>query len=474
MKRPALLSIALLSLPVAVLTTTVVIAAPNFELERRQQQVRPLPGKLDRVLMVNDNNPELITTEGILISTFPSKKTQNSSPETDKSNLSVPLNGRFDLFSHHVYAGHPDHLESTLWLAVLAQPLGNKPVQLTLLKGSTALSQATEAEQTAAPFLPLPTLMAETTSPIAAGPGSRVAGDLLRGTLASELPMHWEIQPSSPSTLVVLPIPVAGLDPLLNGRNLQMQFQSSGPISLATLAAYGNPKVAPPLSRWVELLKSGKLSAKEHRPTPRGSSGKIIYSRVSGVQLGSTWKATLTDPSSPVLKAVNTPISWPISSLEKGSLGTGQVQTAELEAFYQGTAWAAHGNYGVEYDLTLPIHNGYKQTKSFLLTLESPLKNDNNNASLDFRTSTTGPVMYRGLIEVSGLNSKTRQPMGRSRFHLVLRQGQKGPDLGLITLEPGETRNVRVRLIYPADATPPQVLTLLPVKQSKSTPDINP
>jgi hypothetical protein len=286
--------------------------------------------------------------------------------------------------------------------------------------------------------------------------------------------MHWEIQPSSPSTLVVLPIPVAGLDPLLNGRNLQMQFQSSGPISLATLAAYGNPKVAPPLSRWVELLKSGKLSAKEHRPTPRGSSGKIIYSRVSGVQLGSTWKATLTDPGSPVLNAVNSPISWPISSLEKGSLGTGQVQTAELEAFYQGTAWAAHGNYGVEYDLTLPIHNGYKQTKSFLLTLESPLKNDNNNASLDFRTSTTGPVMYRGLIEVSGLNSKTRQPMGRSRFHLVLRQGQKGPDLGLITLEPGETRNVRVRLIYPADATPPQVLTLLPVKQSKSTPDINP
>ena len=64
--------------------------------------------------------------------------------------------------------------------------------------------------------------------------------------------------------------------------------------------------------------------------------------------------------------------------------------------------------------------------------------------------------------------------MGRSRFHLVLRQGQKGPDLGLITLEPGETRNVRVRLIYPADATPPQVLTLLPVKQSKSTPDIYP
>ena len=64
--------------------------------------------------------------------------------------------------------------------------------------------------------------------------------------------------------------------------------------------------------------------------------------------------------------------------------------------------------------------------------------------------------------------------MGRRRFHLVLRQGQMGPDLGRISLTPGETRDVRIRLIYPADATPPQVLTLLPVKQSKTTPDINP
>jgi hypothetical protein len=31
-----------------------------------------------------------------------------------------------------------------------------------------------------------------------------------------------------------------------------------------------------------------------------------------------------------------------------------------------------------------------------------------------------------------------------------------------------------VRLIYPADATPPQVLSLLPVKQSESSPVILP
>ena len=133
----------------------------------RHSQVRALPGHLDDVLMVNDNNPELITGEGILISTFP-----------QAPGLNVALNGRFDLFSHHVYAGQPDQLDSTLWLAVVAQPAGEAPVTLRLLQGSTSLSQATLKGQTASPFLPLPTLMAESGTPVASGPGSKVAGDL--------------------------------------------------------------------------------------------------------------------------------------------------------------------------------------------------------------------------------------------------------------------------------------------------------
>ena len=40
------------------------------ELIVRPQIVRPLPGGLDSVLMVNDNNPELIKDDGILLSTF--------------------------------------------------------------------------------------------------------------------------------------------------------------------------------------------------------------------------------------------------------------------------------------------------------------------------------------------------------------------------------------------------------------------
>ena len=435
-------------------------AARSFE---RQQQVRPLPGELDQLQLLNDNNPELITGEGVLVSTFP-----------DNQGLNVAFDGRFDLFSHHVYAGKAEELTSTLWLAVLAQPLGPDPVTIDVIGGSTSLSQGTQPGQTAAPFLPLPSLMAETTTPIASGPGSRVAGDLLRGDQAPELPKQIKIAPGHASALLVLPIPVAGLDPLLNGRNLQLRLKSSAPVYLATVAAYGNNERPPSDQRWRALLNSGTRSPKEHQPTPRGSKGRMIYSRVSGVQIGSTWTGTLSDPGSNTLSINEAPISWPISSLERGDLGTAQVQTAELQTFDKGTAWAAHGNYGVEYDLTLPLRNPDHTTRTVAIALESPDKRGSSNVKLQFNPGNSGPVMFRGPIEVTGLDGDNGKAMGRRRFHLVLRRGQEGPQLGTVSLAPGESRRVRVRLVYPADATPPQVLTVLPVKQSKSSSDVHP
>ncbi|QNI41785.1 DUF3370 domain-containing protein [Synechococcus sp. A15-28] len=450
-------SLVLLGAVIAGLTAGVAPSA-IADVIQRQQSVRSLPGQLDAVLMVNDNNPELIKEDGILLSTF---------PDGGDASISVDLSGRFDLFSHHVYAGTDETLDSTLWLALLMAPIGDEDVTLTLIEGSTSLSQATEPGQTAAPFLPLPPLMRETNDVIAAGPGSRVAGDLLKGREAQELsPRRWTLKPGSPTVVLQLPIPVQGLDPLLNGRNLQLRLHSSAPVALATLAAHGDGHQAPNVQDLIDLLSSGELSGKEHNPTPRGSKGKIIYSRVSGVQIGSRWQTRITDPGSTTLSIQNEPVSWPISSLERGSLGTGQVQTAELQALYPGTAWAAHGNYGVEYDLTLPLKNSGAAAQTLSLALESPLKTDQASDALRFRSSLSGPVMFRGPVEVVGLDDADGSPYGRQTVHLVLRQGQEGASLGQVTLKPGEARDVRIRLIYPADATPPQVLTVRPVKQS--------
>jgi hypothetical protein len=429
--------------------------------------VVPLPGGLDAVLMVNDNNPEVISAPGVLLSTFPAAGRRHAG-----AHLDVQLNGRFDLFSHHVYAGKPDSLDSTLWLAVLAQPRGNSPVTLKLLAGSTALSQATAAGQAAAPFLPLPALLPQDGT-VFAGPGSRVASELLNRERSAEIPQQWTLLPGQPTTLLVLPLPVRGLDPLLNGRNLQLRLQSDGPLSLATVAGSGRGDAPPEPASWAALL-DGPLSPREHSPTARGSSGPIVYSRVSGVQIGSRWSATLTDPGRPWLSASRAPISWPISSLERGSLGTGQVQTAELQRFYPGTAWAAHGNYGVEYDLTLPLRNPGTAPLQLKLQLDSPLKHDQPLGGLRFRPEPSRAVMFRGTVEVSGLDGENGRPAGRRQFHLVQRAGQQGPALGTVSLAAGASRQLRVRLIYPADATPPQVLSLLPaeapVKQSPAPP----
>jgi hypothetical protein len=445
----------------------------------RPQTVAPLSGRLDRVLLVNDNNPELIREPGILLSTFPGQG--RSQPE---AHLNLPLNGRFDLFSHHVFAGKADQLNSTLWLAVLAQPRGPQPVTLELLAGSTALSQATDRIQPQAPFLPLPDLMPQDGATYA-GPGSRVATELLGRQRSPLLPERWSLPPGQPTTLLVLPLPVRGLDPLLNGRNLQLRLQSSGPVSLATLAAFGRGNEPPAPSSWAALLDGG-LSPREHSPTPRGSKGGMVYSRVSGVQVGSVWRSRLSDPGKNWLSVSRAPISWPISSLERGTLGSGQVQTAELQAFYPGTAWAAHGNYGVEYDLSIPLRNDTTKPVALQLALESPLKGDAASGGLRFHsTSGSRPVMFRGTVEVTGLDGATpgSRPLGRRSFHLVQRAGEPSPAFGTISLAPGASRQLQVRLIYPADATPPQVLSLLPlpdpavnpaVKQSESTPATRP
>ncbi len=421
----------------------------------RPQQVAPLPGGLDPVLMVNDNNPELILEPGILLSTFEGKG--RPFPE---AHLNLPLNGRFDLFSHHVYAGTAQTLESTLWLAVVAMPRQAAPVQLRLVSGATSLSQATSPGQASAPFLPLPRLLPQDGSTYA-GPGDRVTTELLSQQTSPQLPQRWSLPAGQLTPLLVLPIPVKGLSPLLNGINLQLRLESSGPISLATLASVGGDQ--PPAPEVWQALLNGPLSPKEHTASPRGSQGPFAYSRVSGVQIGSVWRGQVTDPGKTWLSVSRAPISWPISSLVRGSHGTGQVQTAELKASYPGTAWAAHGNYGVEYDLRLPLRNDTGRPVSLQLALESPLKGDKPLGGLKFRQGPGGSIWFRGSLEVAGLDGPEGKPLGREGFHLVLRSGQEGPSLGTVTLAPGGQRQLRLRLLYPADATPPQVFSLLPL-----------
>jgi hypothetical protein len=45
-------------------------------------------------------------------------------------------------------------------------------------------------------------------------------------------------------------------------------------------------------------------------------------------------------------------------------------------------------------------------------------------------------------------------------FHLVQKRGQQGEPLITLKMPPGDRRWVKFDVIYPADASPPQVLTV--------------
>ena len=93
--------------------------------------------------------------------------------------------------------------------------------------------------------------------------------------------------------------------------------------------------------------------------------------------------------------------SYALSTLRGGSLGTGQVQTAKLLVRYPDTAYAAHGNYGVEYNLQLPLHNPTQQAQQVTLTLQTPIKEDRlTKIGLRFRQPPLSSPLFWGTVRL--------------------------------------------------------------------------
>ena len=105
------------------------------------------------------------------------------------------------------------------------------------------------------------------------------------------------------------------------------------------------------------------------------------------------------------------------------------MQTAELKGFYPGTAWAAHGNYGVEYDLTLPLQNTGSAAVTLQLSLDSPLKGNSTTSLLRFRDDLNGPVMFRGPVQTKGLEDSEGVAKGRRPSTWCCARGSRGRPL---------------------------------------------
>jgi hypothetical protein len=441
--------------------------APPPETLRRPQEIRPLMPGLDRVPVFNSNSPELVLQPGILLSSFPPAGLGSGTPPftAPEAHLNFGFRDRFDLFAHHIARAEPPEDLRTLYLGVLAGNPGPAPATIRILRGASYLSQPD------APFLALPPWQLNPQGRIFAGPGDRAVATVLRGQRDPSLPASVTVPPGGYALLLNAPIPVRDLTPPLNGRSTLLHLQGdSQPIYLASLAQFGTGPDGdrpPTLEDWQTLLATGSLAGPRDRaPSDPNVPGPLIYGRVAGIARGSRWTARLGDiPGGDRLTIPDAgqAISWGISTLVGGTLGTGQIQTAPLLRRYPDTAYAAHGNYGITYDLTLPLHNPRDRPQTVELRLETPLKFDQRPAdqpsALEFFKTPATATFFRGSVRVR-YRSDRGLPQTR-HIHLVQTRGSSGDPLITLTLGPGQNRLVRVEFIYPPDATPPQVLTLI-------------
>ncbi len=422
------------------------------------QEVRPLPGSLDTIPVFNSNSPELVQTEGILLSTFPP-----TGKRVSTAHLNFPLQGRFDIFAHHVAkATSPEDLR-TLYLGVILHNPSNQPVKVDVLQAASYLSQPD------APFIELPPLVENLLGTVFAGPGDRVMNDLLRGQRQAGLPAFVVIPPKQSQVLLNFPIPVQGLEPPINGRSTLMQLRSSGVVYAASLAMYAplnsdGTERSPTLAEWQQLLNSGDLAGPRDRPPtpPEQTTGSVVYGRVAGVAQGSQWQAQLVDRPDASYLSIPQPgqaFSYGLSTLNGGRLGTEQVQSAPLLVRYPDTAYRAHGNYGIQYSLSLPLYNNTGQPQTVSLSIQTPVKEDQlQQGGLRFLNPPASQVFFRGTVRLR-YNDDRNLPQTRY-MHLVQNRGQLGEPLLMLQMRVGDRRLVSVDFLYPPDSTPPQVLTI--------------
>jgi hypothetical protein len=420
--------------------------------------MRPLPGQLDHVPVFNSNNPEIVKTEGILLSTFPPQ-----GKRVPAAHLNFGFVGRFDLFSHHIARAieTPDDLR-TLYLGVIVHNPTTQPVTLNVLQAASYVSQPD------APFIDRSPFQANQLGDIYAGPGDRAMNDILRGKRQDSFPSQIIIPPGESRMLMNHPIPVRPLVPPLNGRSTLLRLWSSDKVYMANLAMFAQPSPdgserPPNLMEWQNLLDTGNFAGpRELAPSPPNDlTGPEIYGRVAGVARGSQWRSLVTDTAG---FSLNIPqpgqaFGYGLSTLLAGKQGTGQSETAPLLVRYPGSAYEAHGNYAIEYNLTLPLVNQTETTQTVTLALETPIKEDQlSKNGLRFRQPPFNNVFFRGTVRVRYVDDLG---FAQTRYwHLIQKRGQQGEPLATLTMKKGDRRLVQFDFLYPPDATPPQVLTI--------------
>ncbi len=424
------------------------------------QEVRSLSGQLDEIPVFNSNSPEMVMDEGILLSTF-----SKAGVAFPTAHLNYGFKGRFDVFSHHISKAANAGQIKSLFQGILLQNPSPESVTVTVLQGASYLTRPD------ALFVNLSDSIEDPVGTVYSGPGSRVSNDLLRGRRQGWLPVIMTLAPGESRMLLNLPIPAGLVVPTSNGRSTLIRLISSGTVYLASMAMYaprdvgGNERI-PVLEDWQRFLLTSNLAGpRDQAPTAlkdkqtKQGDDRMVYGRVAGVAKGSQWSTTLADQGDRLkIPQRGQAFSYAISTLPRGTFGTGQVQSASMLVRYPDTAYLANGNYGIQYNLTLPLHNTTNQPQRITVSLQTPLKQDISQNQVLFMNPPEPKIFFRGTLRLR-YTDDNNAPQNKF-FHIIQRRGQQGDALVTLTLKPGELRSVEVNLLYPPDATPPQLLTV--------------
>jgi hypothetical protein len=392
------------------------------------QRARPLRGTFNNVPVLHSNQPEEVEGPGILINTAPG---QALAVETGQwlRNAEFTFNGEFGLHLHHKYfppsrgASGADGRRPELTLATILINPGQRPVHIRFAKG--AVRNSFEAPYLANNLMGVKPLGVR---PWNTGPGDATAVQMLRGRLDARLSDEITIPARSRLVLFSTRLPALGIaNALLRGR-------SDGPFQMAVVAA----KRAGTDADVLAVLDSGQLApGRVYLSRIPEINNRSIFSRVGGVALGDAYQATLQYD----LQAQG-PLHVPLTSTDRHHFGTGEVQVNPLVSRMVDSSLDNVGTYGVRFDLDLKLRG----SGPYELVMSHP----SPSGGRDF-------TAFRGSLEIT-------TPEGQQDVHVGLRSSQS-LSLATLQLEPGVVTPVRVSLVYPADATPGHLLSVVPSSQ---------
>jgi hypothetical protein len=390
------------------------------------QSARPLNGTFNTVPVLHSNQPEEVFGPGILVNTAPGRAIATETRQS-LNNATYTFNGDFGLHVHHKY--FPEnasrlggrYVRGKLTIATIVINPGSRPVTLEMERG--AIRNSFEAPYQGNHLMGVKPLGRR---PWNTGPGDATSVIMLRGELDPKMPNNLVIPPYSRRVLFHTRLPARGIaNGLLRGR-------SDGPFQMAVVAAE-DPQTDADLFAVLDhsMLAPGRIYLNMLSKIQRGQ----VFSRVGGVAIGDEYQASLVHDLS------TGSLHVPFTSTNRHTFGTREVQVNPLASRMLDSSLDNVGTYGVRFDVDLNL----KGNGPYELVMSHPTANGRQFTA------------FRGSI---GIRTKE----GYNDVHVGMRSGES-LSLATLNLVPGVNNPVRVSMVYPADATPGHVLSVVPSYQ---------